>query len=447
MIILGIETSCDETALSVIDIQEGASGGKEIKILANQVLSQIELHKQYGGVFPMMAKREHAKNLIPLLKKTLEESGFGSHKTQFPRLQKTGTGERANTKQTTNSKPQSWKNHSHILQNVRMILEREPELLKQFEKFIPTFEKPTIDLIAVTAGPGLEPALWVGINFAKALSVAWNIPVVPTNHMEGHVLIALLQSDEEKHKTQDTKTKQIINSKSQIQNPSRYTLHPIPLPALALLISGGHTELVLMKDWLKYEIVGQTRDDAVGEAFDKVARILGLPYPGGPEISRLAEEARKFPNYELRITNYEPRLPRPMLNSKNLDFSFSGLKTAVLYLVKKLPAPLSEKTKMEIAREFEDAVTEVLVGKVKKAVETRGVQTLILGGGVVANKNIRTAFEQLTAELGIALKLPTIDHATDNALMIAIAGYFSKTKALTETTGALEIKADGNLHF
>ncbi|MDO8482602.1 MAG: tRNA (adenosine(37)-N6)-threonylcarbamoyltransferase complex transferase subunit TsaD [bacterium] len=431
MIILGIETSCDETALSIIDIQESAGGEKKVKILANQVLSQIELHKQYGGVFPMMAKREHSRNIVPLLKIVLTEAG----------LLKT-----------------SEKQYPYKLEFVRVLLEREPEMLSKFLEFIPTIEKPSIDLIAVTAGPGLEPALWVGINFAKALSVAWDIPVVPTNHMEGHVLIALLQSDEENHKSQETITKQITNNKSRIlnENPTHYTLYPIPFPALALLISGGHTELVLMKKESEYEVVGRTRDDAIGEAFDKVARILGLPYPGGPEISALAEIARMNTTKEtdkhesIHVNPFSnPRtsvvLPRPMLHSDNLDFSFSGLKTAVLYLVKKLPTPLDEGTKMEIAREFEDAATEVVVEKVRKAVETYGVQTLILGGGVVANKNIRTAFETLSKELDITLKLPAINHATDNALMIALAGYLNKDKALTEITSLFEIKADGNL--
>ena len=362
MIILGIETSCDETALSIIEVKESADNKKEIKILSNQVLSQIELHKQYGGVFPMMAKREHAKNLIPLLKKTLEESCFleSRIKNQESRMGK--------------------RNYSHILQNVRIILEREPELLEQFLEFIQNIEKFStrpvrsregsqrdsasngIDLIAVTAGPGLEPALWVGINFAKALSVAWDVPVVPTNHMEGHVLVALLQ--EVKSEKLKVKSKKGDTDYS----GSYYTLNPIPCPALALLISGGHTEMVLMKKTGEYEIVGRTRDDAVGEAFDKVARILGFPYPGGPEISRLAEETRKFPSYESRIMNYELKLPRPMLHSDNLDFSFSGLKTAVLYLVKKLSTPLDEHIKMEIAREFEDSVTEIIIKKVKKGI-------------------------------------------------------------------------------
>src|SRR3989344_915417 len=222
-LILGIETSCDETALALID-------GK--KILANITLSQAKIHAQYGGVFPMLAKREHAKNLLPIFKKILETAGLSKpNQSKIPA-----------------------KNHSDILEKIRMILEREPELLEQFLEFAPTIEKPPIDAIAVTKGPGLEPALWVGINFAKALATIWNIPIIPINHMEGHIVSALLCQNE--------------SSKFQVPN--------FRFPAIALLISGGHTELVLMKDWFDYEIIGATKDDAVGEAFDKVARILGL---------------------------------------------------------------------------------------------------------------------------------------------------------------------------
>ena len=370
MIILGVETSCDETALSLIEIEaEGtATVPATVKILANNVLSQIAIHKEYGGVFPMMAKREHAKNLVPLFKKTLEEANFSDSRFKIQDSGKNPKSDLLNPLPFT----------------LTPLLDREPELLKQFLEFIPTIEKPPIDLIAVTIGPGLEPCLWTGLNFAKALSVAWDIPVVAANHMEGHVLVSLQKRNEELS---------IIN----------YQLSKPNFPALALLISGGHTEMVLMKKLGSYEIVGKTRDDAIGEAFDKVARILGLPYPGGPEISALAELARKS-NHESRIMNQEIKLPRPMIHSGDLDFSFSGLKTSVLYLVKKLPQPLDERTKMEIACEFEDSATEVIVEKVKKAIEMYGAETLILGGGVVANKNIRGAFEKLSAEKNDALK-------------------------------------------
>ena len=404
-LILGIETSCDETALALID-------GK--KILANITLSQAKIHAQYGGVFPMLAKREHAKNLLPIFKKILETAGLSK-----PIQSKVPT-----------------KNHSDILEKIRMILEREPELLGQFLAFVPTIEKPPIDAIAVTKGPGLEPALWVGINFAKALATIWNIPIIPINHMEGHIVSALFD------KTAN-------------------------FPAVALLISGGHTELVLMKDWFDYEIIGATKDDAVGEAFDKVARILGLPYPGGPQISRLTEEMRTsastfrktFPPIPLEWNGHAPTpvlrnvlppfantkrfvLPRPMLKTNDLNFSFSGLKTAVLYLVKKM-GELNDDDKKNIACEFEDAVTEVLITKTKKALAQFNAKTLIIGGGVSANKNIRAAFENFAEQNNIKLFISSHELATDNALMIAFAGLL-RLKADRTKTGE-KITAQGNL--
>jgi len=428
--------------LSLIEAEtsKGATKEIEIKILANEVHSQVALHQQYGGVLPNLAKREHGRNLIPLFKKILAESGFWELGIRNYEL---GIDTR---------------------EKIEKILNRETELLAQFLEFIPTIEKPKtrpvrsregsqrdsasngIDLIAVTAGPGLEPALWVGINFAKALSVVWNIPVVATNHMEGHVLISLLKGNEEFSIINFQLSK--LKRNEEFSDATRFTLHAPAFPAIALLVSGGHTELVLMKNWLQYEIVGKTRDDALGEAFDKVARILGLPYPGGPQISSIAEKARKSRIQDCRFPIQELRLPRPMIKSDDLDFSFSGLKTAVLYLVKKLPTPISGETKAEIACEFEDSATEVVVEKVKKAVSIYGAKSLILGGGVVANKNIRKAFEKLAGENPpLTLHIPEINHATDNALMIAIAGFFNRNKAVSETTGLLEIKADGNLHF
>ncbi|MEK7107868.1 MAG: tRNA (adenosine(37)-N6)-threonylcarbamoyltransferase complex transferase subunit TsaD [Patescibacteria group bacterium] len=385
-LILGIETSCDETALALIDGE---------KVLANIVLSQAKIHAQYGGVFPMLAKREHAKNLLPIFKKILGEANFSNSKTE--------------------------KQNSEMLQvtsyKLQVILEREPELLEQFLAFVPTIEKPPIDAIAVTEGPGLEPALWVGINFAKALSTIWKIPIIPINHMEGHIISALLGGNG-------------------ISN-SQFLISKIEFPTIALLISGGHTELVLMKDWFDYEIVGATKDDAVGEAFDKVARILGLPYPGGPEISRLAEGLRTPASTKPFV------LPRPMLNSGDLNFSFSGLKTAVLYLVKKM-GELTEDDKKNIAREFEDAVTEVLTVKTKKALVQFGAKTLIIGGGVSANKNIRNTFEKLATEkTDLKLFISTQELATDNALMIAFAGLL-RLKANKAKLGE-KITARGNL--
>ena len=277
MKILSIETSCDETGISILEVK--GSKNPQFKVLANSLNSQIKIHAQYGGVFPALAKREHQKNLPILLEKTL-------------------------LKAKLNNKIKS------------------------------------VNLIAVTSGPGLEPALWTGIVFAKDLAKKWNVPLIPVNHMEGHILSVF---GEEKNE---------------------FKIKKINFPALSLLVSGGHTELVLFEKFGKYKIIGETLDDAAGEAFDKVARMLLLPYPGGPEISKLASEARKNKNpLDILLPSAQksfakdflcpspsllPRLPeatylrefiklpRPMKYSKNFDFSFSGLKTAVLYLIRDL---------------------------------------------------------------------------------------------------------------
>jgi N6-L-threonylcarbamoyladenine synthase len=393
MIILGIETSCDETAICIIETDESSPTPK-IKILGDQLYSQIALHTQYGGVFPMMAKREHVKNLTPILENCLEESKI---------IDLDG--------KTTLSEEKTEK--------LKNILIREQGL---FEPFIELAEKidagkwnKKIDAIAVTNGPGLEPALWVGVSFAKALSEVLNVPIIPTNHMEGHIVVGPLNKISDKE----------------------FELKKMNFPAIALLISGGHTQLVLIKDNLKYEIIGNTKDDAIGEAFDKVARILGLAYPGGPLISKLAEKERtEFPD---KVPPYP--LPRPMIHSKDLNFSFSGIKTSVLYLTQKLGV-LTDQMKQEIAREFEDAVVEVIVKKTKRAVEDYGAQTIIIGGGVSANKKIRSDFTSLAKEMNIEFLVPEISASTDNAFMIALAGYINiKAGKKPET----EFKAMGNL--
>jgi N6-L-threonylcarbamoyladenine synthase len=400
MIILSIETSCDETAVSVVE----ATGTVEIpdfNVLGNTCYSQIKVHEKYGGVYPNLAKREHQKNLIPLFKKVLRGSNFLELRIKNKEL-----GNQA---------------------EIDKILEREPELLKQFKEFIPTIEKPPIDAIAVTVGPGLEPALWVGVNFARALSRIWNIPIEPTNHMEGHIASVLLNRRDESG---------IKNNESRINYPT-----------LALLISGGHTQLVLINKPLEYEILGETRDDAVGEAYDKVARMLGLPYPGGPEISRLASRAR-----ESGIKNQELRLPRPMINSNDYDFSFSGLKTAVLYLIKKI-GKLDDRTREEIAREFDDAVAEVLLRKTERALRNYErnyernyvVKTLIVAGGVASNPNIREKFGLLKEKYPeLSVLFPSKELSTDNSIMIAMAAFLriSASKKLT-----VVLEAQGNLSF
>lgn len=403
MNILAIETSCDETALSIVE----ASGDFEnahFRVLGNRLLSQIDIHKEYGGVYPNLAKRAHAQNLIPLFEETLKEAEMYRCEGTAP---------------------------ANLPENpaLKNILEREPELLEQFVRLFAVLEKPRIDAIAVTHGPGLEPALWVGINFARALAHEWNIPVIPINHMEGHIFSALLKAEKINSNQQETNSKQITNSKFKIQN--------IRFPLLALLISGGHTELVLSKEWLSYKIIGETRDDAVGEAFDKVARMMGLPYPGGPEISKLAEKARA----QNKKTD-EP-LPRPMLSSDDYDFSFSGLKTAVLYRLKKMKG-VSEKDRQELSREFEDAVTEILLRKTTGALEEFGAPTLIIGGGVSANKEIRRAFTEVIQQgfPDTTLLIPEPTLSTDNALMIAVAGFLRSLRGMPMTD---TITANGNL--
>ncbi|PIP86764.1 hypothetical protein COV42_01415 [Candidatus Campbellbacteria bacterium CG11_big_fil_rev_8_21_14_0_20_44_21] len=435
MKILAIETSCDETAISLLE----ASGGfKEPKfsILGNALNSQVELHKEYGGVYPTLAKREHSRNLLPLFLKVLEE-GFGNSKSKFLIARYSVRPRGRSGKQISSSK----------LEEIKKIFEREPKLSEQFARIVPKLNRPNIDYIAVTKGPGLEPALWVGINFAKALSILWDIPIIPVNHMEGHIFSVFYSGE---------KTASQKSSQSGGQTPAKGQRR-IEFPAISLLISGGHTELVLIKDWFKYKIVGETKDDAVGEAFDKTARMLGLPYPGGPEISRLASLARdktQGVNSKLQTKHKaripEIKLPRPMINSGDCHFSFSGLKTAVLYKLKDLAAETSlditEKIKKEFAREVEDSITEVLFGKTKRALETHKAKTLIVGGGVIANTEIRRAMVSLGKEKSLPVFMPEKELTTDNAIMIGMAGYF---RALKNPRGARpnKIKAEGNLRL
>ncbi|MEK7461870.1 MAG: tRNA (adenosine(37)-N6)-threonylcarbamoyltransferase complex transferase subunit TsaD [Patescibacteria group bacterium] len=354
MKILAIETSCDETAITLLNIN-GALERPDIKILGNTLLSQVAIHQQYGGVYPNLAKREHEKNLPSLLEQTLKEAGMND-------------------------------------------------------------EHPNIDIIAVTNGPGLEPALWTGINFATELGKKWNKPVVPVNHMEGHLFSVLYNMLETECLT---------------------------LPGLALLISGGHTELVYIKDFGNYKIIGRTRDDAVGEAFDKTARMLGLPYPGGPEISRLAENARK------RSPKDIIRLPRPMIHSKDLDFSFSGLKTAVLYRIR-LEKTMNNKFKEDMARAFEDAAIEVLVVKTRRALFELGnkIKTLIVAGGVSANIPLSRELKKTTDRFpNITLRIPAKLLTTDNAIMIGIAAFIQIRKKPKILSKKKPIIASGNLSF
>ncbi len=422
MKILSIETSCDETAVSLIE----ASGGidaPQYKILGNALYSQIDIHTEYGGVFPILAKREHAKNLVPLLAKTISLA-------------------EEHTTQDTAIEPIPELTDARKLE-IKEILSREDGLYDALIPFLESSEIPTIDCIAVTEGPGLEPALWVGVSLAKALSIALQKPLAPVNHMEGHIVSVLMN--------ENISSEQIEQGKDSTK---------IQFPAIALLISGGHTELVFSENWHQYKIIGQTLDDAIGEAFDKVARLMDLPYPGGPKISKLAAESRAQ-NLTTQIekeTGAKPwQLPRPMIHSKDFNFSFSGLKTAALYAVKEKlqkksesrnEAKLTDIEKLTLAEEFENAVTEVLVSKTRSAIEETGATTLIIGGGVVANVYIRDAFKKLATQDGINLYTPSISLSTDNSVMIGIAGYLrfvaSDAKILQPDDAKL-LRAQGNL--
>ena len=345
MTILGIETSCDETAIAVLDIQDMDN----IKVRANVVSSQIALHAPYGGVVPMLAAREHTKNIGHVLKTALKQAGISD-------IAKGG------------------------------------------------------DLIAVTRGPGLGPALMVGISFAKALAWKYDKPLVGTDHMRGHIYSNWL-------------------------NPE---FKPV-FPLLNLIVSGGHTELVLMDDYEQFKLIGETMDDAVGEAFDKVARLLDLDYPGGPAISKLAVEgdSNRFP------------LPSPMLHSKDYNFSYSGLKTAVLYLLRDLKeksVAIDDQTKKDIAASFQKSAVEVLVQKTIRATREHAAKTILLSGGVSANPLLRQELQQAAGREGIAYSQPPMTYTTDNATMIAFAGYFTKEYGNAPTDWQ-SVEMDANLAF
>lgn len=372
MKILAIETSCDETAISVIE-GKGTLKNPSFKILSNIVASQIKIHAKWGGVVPNLAKREHIKNLPLVFKKSLKESGV---------------------------------------------------------------KKEDIDAIAITTGPGLEPALWTGINFAQDLAKKWSKPIIAVNHMEGHLAASLLNQGVEK----------------------------IKFPALALLVSGGHTEIILINQWLDYKIIGSTLDDAAGEAFDKIAKMLKLPYPGGPVIDKLSSEHIPDP---LLLKQF-PKIifPRPMINSKNYNFSFSGLKTSVLYFIRDIAkekssefgdfpsTPLSKNRKLfpgveklikAICYEAQQAIIDTLVFKTIRAAKEFNVKSILLGGGVAANKELRRQLgEKVKKELPrVKYILPEISLTGDNAAMIGAAAYL---RALNkEFTSPDNLKAEGNM--
>lgn len=345
MLILGIETSCDDTAMAVLEVKSNKT--KAIRVLSSVISSQLKIHAAYGGIVPNLAAREHSKNLKPVLECVLKEADL-------------------------------------------------------------TMEQ--IDLIAVTSGPGLIPSLLVGTAFAKALAYKHNKPIVGTNHIAGHIYSNWLRPVG-------------VSSKLQITSSKK------DWPILNLIVSGGHTELILMSGHGKYKRLGQTRDDAVGEAFDKVARMLGFGFPGGPAIARLAEQWKfEAPNSKSQTKEPKIKLPRPMIHSKDFDFSFSGLKTAVFYLLRdwgKARVKLTDQLRAAVCYEFQNAVIEVLVAKTLRAAEKHKVKTIALAGGVSANKALRQTLTNNAKKLGIKTLVPEMIYTMDNAAMIALAGYMA----------------------
>lgn len=390
MKILAIETSCDETAASIIEARgelNPPSSGHYFKIISNIVSSQIKIHKKYGGVVPYLAAREHLKNLPIVFRQAIG-----------------------------NIAP---------------------------EKF-----KKEIDLIAVTNGPGLIPCLLLGTNFAKTLAFSLEKPVIPINHLEAHIYSSCISESKRRTTQNERRTAQTKHSKFSV-SPRLVSVSPrrLEFPLIAGVFSGGHTLIVLMKDHLKYEIIGETLDDAAGESFDKVAKMLGLKYPGGPAISAEVEKFQ-ITNNKLQITNYKNfdiKLPRPMINSQNFDFSFSGLKTATLYLIRDLKEKEADIKKLtpQIAYEFQEAVVEVLTTKLIKAAQKYRVKTILVGGGVIANKRLREVLQNEADKNNFLIYFPPRDLIGDNAAMIGIAAYFRYKLKGGQKWKA--IKADANL--
>ena len=343
MRILAIETSCDETGFAVLEAS-GTITHPKLRVMKNLVASQIAIHRPFGGVVPNLAKREHLKNL-PILFEAIAGKTDAARKKFFAK----------------------------------------------------------IDLIGVTVGPGLEPALWTGIEFAKTISAEYKKPLIGANHLEGHLYSFLLSPKYEK------------NIKSMF-------------PAVALIVSGGHTILLKIDSLSKWTRLGETRDDAAGEAYDKVARLLDLPYPGGPEIEKLA----------LKGSGGAIAFPRPMLHEKNYDFSFSGLKTAVLYYFR----DHNDAKKTDLAASFQAAAIDVLAAKTVRAAKEFRARSIILCGGVAANKALRARLNRESKQLGAAFLVPEFKYNLDNAAMIGAAGYMAylrKKKNPLVADGGMEI--------
>ncbi|HEX8974384.1 MAG TPA: tRNA (adenosine(37)-N6)-threonylcarbamoyltransferase complex transferase subunit TsaD [Patescibacteria group bacterium] len=389
IISLAIETSCDETAVAVVKKTD-----QGVLVLSNAVSSQVKLHAKWGGVVPNLAAREHVKNITRMLELALEEA------------------------QITPAQ---------------------------------------IDLLSITNGPGLIPALLVGTTFAKNLAYLWEKPLVGIHHIEGHIYANFVTNkiSSISKKITVSKLKNIKKNDASLLENCELKIEnsqDMKFPILCLVVSGGHTQLVLMKDHFKYKIIGQTLDDAVGEAFDKVARILNIGYPGGPAVSKYAEK------YDIRNTKYEIRLPRPMLNKKNFNFSFSGLKTAVLYEAKKNPELLKDKKYVAaLCHEFQQAAVDVLVQKTLKAAEEFQPKTIMLAGGVSANKQLREqlgnaiqSLSYLSNQSHPSYFTPALNLTGDNAAMIATAAALrwekmSETQKKKALLGWQTIQPDANL--
>jgi N6-L-threonylcarbamoyladenine synthase len=411
MRILAIETSCDDTGIAILE----SNSRSQPKILADLVSSQVKIHAPWGGVVPMLAKREHQKNLVPILEQGLKETDLLA---LLGHSDPANAGEEslANASTAARIRGKSFGLRLQDDNTLKTILNREPELLKKIIPFLKKYQRPDIDLIAVTIGPGLEPALWVGVNFARALAYVWNLPIAPINHLEAHLGAALAFGTERKSSA-------------------------IPknlFPAVCLIVSGGHTQLILMRDFGEYRILGETRDDAAGEAFDKVAKMLNLGYPGGPIISQIAN--RQSPIAK-KIS-----LPRPMINTKDFDFSFSGLKTAALYLTKKLTKAQLKNFTPAIAAEFQQAIVDVLVAKTIRAAKEFKAKTVLLAGGVASNNLLRNTLSLATNHLSLNFLVPPKNFCTDNAAMVAYTAYLEKTTFEKKYRfNWKKIKADANL--
>ena len=382
MKVLGIETSCDDTGIAVLEM-EGPCFPPSIQIEANLVSSQIEIHQPWGGVVPSLAKREHQKNLLPLLQKALSQTGqLFPKKVIFPLSKKT---------------------------SLAKIFTKSEEWFSIILSFLQSYRPPNIDLIAVTQGPGLAPALWTGVNFAQALSSGWGIPLIPVNHLEAHLLSGWL--------------------------PEKEKASPEPVfPLIALIVSGGHTQLVLANRFDHYQLLGETRDDAAGECFDKTARLLGLGYPGGPPIAQAAEKWQTIisqPGKKIPTAIENVSLPRPMIRAKNFDFSFAGLKTAVSYLHQRLPSAVKNSSfyPLKMADEIQQAINDVLLKKTIKAARDFRAKGIVLSGGVSANRQLRKRLAEKCRENHLLFFLPPLKFTMDNAAMIALTGYCHQSEA------------------